>query len=358
MQWTVQPVATWLREIDPGAERRLKGLRLVAAYSIAIALGRLWDFVVGTSGAAPVANLAAGFALWGSVSEARTERVAAGRDLLFLCAAAALGALLYSLLVPLVRHWAGSESILLTGAFLVAYLKSFGTLGAGIGSQLYIGELLAFGVGAQPSRSIFAAGIIAMLAAILPRWLIRRAHRANSGESPMNASLPPSPRVALLNGIQTTGAALVVVVLNNLFVLTESAWAITACVYIITATRAETIKRARHRIIGTLVGVPIGLACMPIAVRAPLLTWILAAVAMVVYTVSLPRRYDCACGAFAFTLVVTLEMSGQHSADVLLARVWETMLGAALGVAMALLIERASAALFPGFAAARERTRS
>jgi uncharacterized membrane protein YgaE (UPF0421/DUF939 family) len=54
--------------------------------------------------------------------------------------------------------------------------------------------------------------------------------------------------------------------------------------------------------------------------------------------------------------MVTLEMSGQHSADVLLARVWETVLGAALGVAMALLIERASAALFPGFAAARNET--
>jgi len=63
-----------------------------------------------------------------------------------------------------------------------------------------------------------------------------------------------------------------------------------------------------------------------------------------------------ACGAFAFTLMVTLEMSGQHSADVLLARVWETVLGATLGVAMALLIERASAALFPGFAAARKET--
>jgi hypothetical protein len=40
-------------------------------------------------------------------------------------------------------------------------------------------------------------------------------------------------------------------------------------------------------------------------------------------------------------------MSGQHSADVLLARLWETVLDATLGVAMALLIERASAALFP-----------
>jgi hypothetical protein len=360
MQWTVQGVGTWLATIDPGAERRLKGLRLVAAYAIAIGIGSLWDLAAGTSGGMRVANLAAGFALWGSVSEARTERVAGSRDLLVLCAAATAGAILYALLAPLVRQraWVGSESILITGAFLAAYLKSFGTLGAGMGSQLYIGELLAFGVGPRLADigTVCAAGIIATLAAIVPRWLLRRGRRLNSSETPMNAALPPSPRVALLNGIQTSGAALVVVVLNHLFVLTESAWAITACVYIMTATRAETIKRARHRIIGTLIGVPIGLGCMPIAVHAPLLTWILAALAMVVYTVSLPKRYDFACGAFAFTLMVTLEMSGQHSADVLLARVWETMLGATLGVAMALLIERASAALFPGFAAARERT--
>ena len=362
MQRTARAIGTWLAAIDPGAERRFKGLRLVAAYALAVAIGSLWDLASGASGGTHVANLAGGFALWGSVSEARTERVAASRDLFLLCAAATAGAILYSLLAPLVgQHtWAGSESVLITGAFLAAYLKSFGTLGAGMGSQVYIGELLAFGVGPQLADvgSVCAAGIIAMLSAILARWLLSRGQHANSTEPSMNASLPPPPaqRVALLNGIQTSGAALVVVVLNDLFVLPESAWAITACVYIMTATRAETIRRARHRIIGTLVGVPVGLACMPIAVHAPLLTWILAALAMVVYTVSLPRRYDFACGAFAFTLMVTLEMSGQHSADVLLARVWETVLGATLGVAMALLIERASAALFPGFAAARKET--
>jgi hypothetical protein len=74
---------------------------------------------------------------------------------------------------------------------------------------------------------------------------------------------------------------------------------------------------------------------------------ILAGVAIIVYTVALPRRYDIACGAFAFTLIVTLEMSGQHSAALLLSRVWETMLGATLGVAMALLIGWSAAALFP-----------
>jgi uncharacterized membrane protein YccC len=205
--------------------------------------------------------------------------------------------------------------------------------------------LLAFGADAKPVDvgPICIAGIIAMLAAVLSRWLICRFREADSVSSrlavraPASVAAPPSHSAALLHGIQTSTAALVVVVLNNFFVLTESAWAITACVYVMTASMAETVKRARHRIFGTLVGVPVALLCMPIAAHTPVLTWALAALAMVVYMVALPRRYDVACGAFAFVLVVTLEIGGQHSVFILLARIWETLLGATLGVAVALL---------------------
>jgi hypothetical protein len=287
-----------------------------------------------------MAQLAGGFALWASVSEARSERFSASRDLVILCAAAMAGAVSYSLLSPLLHQhqWVGGESVLITGAFLVAYLKCFGTLGAGIGSQLYIGQLLAFGFDAGPGDlgRISAAGLIAILASVLPRWLVHRTQRAQATDAGGSVSPSPDSKTALLNGIQTVVAATVVVALNNVFVLTESAWAITACVYVITATPQGTLQRARHRIGGTLIGVPLGLACMPLAAHAPVLTWTLAAVAIIVYTVALPKRYDIACGAFAFTLIVTLEMSGQHSTAVLLARVWETMLGAALGVAMAI----------------------
>jgi uncharacterized membrane protein YccC len=226
-------------------------------------------------------------------------------------------------------------------------------LGAGIGSQVYMGQLLAFGFDAGPGDigAVVAAGLIAILASVLPRLMVNCARPAHAAAEPhMSAPESPDHYTALLNGIQTAAAALVVVALNNIFVLTESAWAITACVYVITSTPRGTMERARHRIRGTLVGVPLALACMPLAAHAPILTWILAAVAIVVYTVAAPSRYDIACGAFAFTLIVTLEMSGQHSATVLLSRVWETMLGATLGVAMALLIWWSAARFFPDWA--------
>jgi len=59
---------------------------------------------------------------------------------------------------------------------------------------------------------------------------------------------------------------------------------------------------------------------------------------MIVYAMALPNRYDIACAAFAFTLIVTLAVSGEHSISVLVARAWETLLGGALGLAAAVYI--------------------
>jgi uncharacterized membrane protein YccC len=90
--------------------------------------------------------------------------------------------------------------------------------------------------------------------------------------------------------------------------------------------------------IGTFVGVPLGLLCLPVAIEVPHLIWLCAAAAMIIYTIALPRHYDIACGAFAFALIITLEVDGQHSVAILAARAWETVIGAALGMVMAKLI--------------------
>ena len=165
-----------------------------------------------------------------------------------------VGAVSYCLLSPLLgqHEWISGESVLITGAFLVAYLKCFGTLGGGIGSQVYIGQLLAFGFDAGPGEVglVGVAGLIAIVASILPRWLVYRSQRAYVTEPAVSVSPPPDRETALLSGIQTAVAATVVVALNNVFVLTESAWAITACVYVITATAQGTLG---ERATGSLV---------------------------------------------------------------------------------------------------------
>ena len=88
----------------------------------------------------------------------------------------------------------------------------------------------------------------------------------------------------------------------------------------------------RRRIIGTAVGVPIGLAFLPLTTDVPLLAWAAAAVAIVIYAMALPERYDVACGAFAFILIDTLALAGEHSMRLLSSRAWETVLGGAAGL--------------------------
>jgi hypothetical protein len=236
----------------------------------------------------------------------------------------------------------GPELVLVTGAFLVGYLKRFGILGAGIGSQIYIGELLAYGARLTTDDlwAIGIAALIAALASVVPRVLSGPAERpvavAALAAGPAPAPGRCSPEFFM--GLQAAICALIIVALNGLIRLEESAWAITACTYVVAGSAAGTIQRVRRRILGTLIGVPLGLACLPVAEHAPLLIWAAAALAMVMYAMALPERYDIACGAFAFTLIVTLAASGVHSVPLLAARAWETLLGGALGLVAAMII--------------------
>lgn len=331
---------TWLERIDPGTHRRIKGLRLVTAYGIAAMLGTIVGTTYGLPGGPSLGFLAGGFALWASVSEGRTTRGSSSRDLVLLVAASALGAAMMIGLAPILgrSHWPGPELTLVTGAFLVGYLKRFGILGTGIGSQIYIGQLLAYGLGLTRAdlRTVACAGLIAAAAAVIPRVLSGPAeHPALAAPVPGSGSLPQQE---LRMGLQAAIAALAIVLLNDTIGLAESAWAITACTYVIAGSAAGTIDRVRRRIVGTLIGVPLGLACLPIVHRAPLVAWAMAALAMVIYAMALPERYDIACGAFAYTLVVTLAVYGEHSFALLASRAWETLIGGVVGLVAAMLI--------------------
>lgn len=335
----VSAIAWWLERVDPGTHRRIKGLRLVTAYGIAAMLGALPAVSHGLHAARDLSFLAGGFALWASVSEGRTIRRESSRDLALLCAAAVLGAAVMIGLTPLLSGHGrpGAELTLATGAFLVGFLKRFGVLGAGIGSQFYIGQLLAYvmRLSGADLTTVGVSGLLAAVAAIIPRVLSGPAEHPAVAltVAPAGDEMP-----ALFMGLQAAVAAVVIVALNDWIGLRESAWAITASTYVVASSMTGTMERVRRRIFGTVIGVPLGLACLPIAIHEPMLVWIAAAVAMVVYAMALPERYDVACGAYAFTLVVTLAATGEHSWVLLAARIWETLLGGALGLAAAMVI--------------------
>jgi hypothetical protein len=331
-------VLRWLQRIDPGGRRRAKGFRLVAAYGLASMAGTL---ACSVQHQAVLSSLAGGFALWASVSEASSTRAQSCRDLLLLTAAAALGAASFILLAhPL--HGSGRpapELILVSGAFLVGYLRRFGLIGAGIGSQIFIGQLLAYGaqLGVADVSVLVWGWLISAFSAVIPRMV------SDMGEPSQPAQLAPVSssrrlRPETVMGLQGSVAALAIVAVNAVVTLTESAWAITACTYVIVGSATGTYQRVRQRIIGTAIGVPLGLACLPLATVTPIALWAAAALAMVIYAMALPKRYDIACGAFAYTLIVTLAVSGEHSIALLASRIWETFFGAAVGLVAATLI--------------------
>ncbi|MDB5377174.1 MAG: LysR family transcriptional regulator [Rubritepida sp.] len=334
----------WLDRIDPGAHRRVKGLRLVTAFGIAALMGALPEIAGGFPHPEALSPLAGGIALWSSVSEGRVTRRDSARDLVLLAAAAAAGAGITAGFSPLLARLGPTapEAVLVLGAFLVSYLRRFGPLGGGMGSLAYIGQLLAYGLALGPADlpMIGMAALVAALSAVVPRLLSGPAERP--APPPPQPSAVAAPRLGLspelVMGLQGALSAAVIVALTGRFGLEQSFWAITASTYVVASTASATITRARHRVVGTLVGVPLGLACLPIAFHVPALIWFAAALAMVVFAMATPERYDIASGAFAFTLIVTLAVGGEHSISHLAARVWETALGGLLGLAAATLV--------------------
>nr|WP_246641651.1 FUSC family protein [Paraburkholderia edwinii] len=340
-------LGAWFDRIDPGTHRRVKGLRLVTAYGIAAALGALHDVTRDVHQSATLSTLAASIALWASVFEAKTTRAESSRDLGLLCIAAGIGAAVYAALFPFLHSAgrAGPEIVLVSGAFCVGYMKRFGVLGAGIGAQIYIGQLYASAMTLGPADvpAIGVAVLIAMLGSIVPRLLSGPAeHPALLAAFTAVPPVPPGfarrwpPEFVM--GLQAATGALIIVALNRMIGLEESEWAITGCTFVVAASATATVQRTRQRIVGTIVGVPLGIVCLPLAEHAPLVVWAFAALAMIVYAMSLPERYDVACGAFAFILMITLAADGIHSVPYLFARLWETVIGGVIGVLAALLI--------------------
>jgi hypothetical protein len=115
-------------------------------------------------------------------------------------------------------------------------------------------------------------------------------------------------------------------------------WALAASTFVLSSSVADTWTRGLRRIAGTAVGVALGLGMAMLFAQVPLIVWAMAATAIVVYSTWLDTRYDVACGAYAFALVVTLAEAGNSSWDVATARGLNTVLGAVIGMAFSALV--------------------
>jgi uncharacterized membrane protein YccC len=151
---------------------------------------------------------------------------------------------------------------------------------------------------------------------------------------PAVRGLLPTTRVAFQAGL----SALVIIVLNAALGMNHMLWALAASTYVISSSVADTWSRGIRRIAGTAVGVALGLCIALLFAQVPLIVWAMAALAMVIYSVWMPLRYDVACGAYAFALVVTLAEAGNSSWGAASARGVDTVIGAAIGMVLSAVV--------------------
>lgn len=314
-----------------------KGARLILAYALAVGLSLLASHYIHPSIASPAAlSLCSGLALWTCVSETAIDKKTSLQHAALLVTIGTIAAaLLFSgaKYLHYGRH-SFTELPLVLGAFCVAGLRVYGDLATGIGSQIYIGLLLAQSNIATFSWTADGPWIffIALTAATLPQLLLHGEMELSLGHvthQPESTSQPIWFRAVFL-GLQSAIPAILILILASIFHLREPSWAITAAAYVVSAYTLGTADRIRRRIVGTMVGVPLGLLFLVFGPKEHLLLWGAIAMGMLIYALSLPERYDIACAAYAFVLMLTMIASGERSVSLLASRVWETLLGCGL----------------------------
>lgn len=311
----------------------LKGARLIVAYalaaglSVAIAKHTYADLT-------STLSLTSGITLWACVSESAFSYRRALWEVALLVLA---GAAASSLMLALSAHIPGesfqwSNYLLVIGAFLVASLRSYGSFFAGLGSQTYIGLLLAGGC--KPEFPWRTAGplifIAALVSATVPQILLHPLHVIEEEDVVGTDSFAGRWHQGCWLGLQAAFPAIVILITAHFFHLSEAAWAITAAAYVVSLYSSATAGRIRQRLVGTAIGVPLGLIFLVLSPRAHIVIWGFAAAGMILYAVSLPKRYDMACASYAFVLMLTMIANGERSVVLLASRIGETLFGCVL----------------------------
>jgi uncharacterized membrane protein YccC len=123
-------------------------------------------------------------------------------------------------------------------------------------------------------------------------------------------------------------------------------------VFVIGNSFGETVTRARHRTLGTAAGVLLGLVTAGLLRGDP---WTLAGLcilAQMLGALVAQRRYDIASAAVGFSVVIGLHLIAGLGPEDMLARVYET----AIGAGVALLVSRLVVPVYGGDEARRQIT--
>jgi uncharacterized membrane protein YccC len=156
----------------------------------------------------------------------------------------------------------------------------------------------------------------------------RAAPAAPTPAAPGAAGLAPTTRM----GVQAAVASAALVALDAVFHFGKGYWAILSAALVVANSFGDTWRRAVQRGLGTAVGVIAGLAIGPLTGHAPSVMLPAAGLAIALAVITVKARYGLAMALVSFVFVIALEIFLQPPLEVLMARIWETLLGAACGI--------------------------
>ncbi|WP_132029877.1 FUSC family protein [Aquabacter spiritensis] len=148
------------------------------------------------------------------------------------------------------------------------------------------------------------------------------------------AGLSPTDKVAIQGVVATT----ITTALDFALDLNHAYWATMTVMFVLGNSLGETYVRVRYRTFGTIVGVVIGFGCLLVLESH---IWILAGICLVSQMVGLVTtrdRYDVASAAIGLSILLSLHLVTGLGTDGMLARVYETVIGALVALAISWLV--------------------
>ena len=165
------------------------------------------------------------------------------------------------------------------------------------------------------------------------------------GESSLHAAGPVSPAgpsrrerlrtVGLRLGLQGWLAATLTTGLGWVLSLNHAYWITLTVIVVLSSSAGATLGRTFQRILGTTVGVAVAIVLTPLTDPLPLLEITFLALAVIAIPLWIDRRYSIAAGLIGFVVVSALHLIAGYGIPTMLARVYDTVIGAGIALAVA-----------------------
>ncbi|MEM9682907.1 MAG: FUSC family protein, partial [Pseudomonadota bacterium] len=159
--------------------------------------------------------------------------------------------------------------------------------------------------------------------------------------------------------LQATVAACITTAIGVIFNLEHAYWATLTVIIVISATLGATVRRTLERSIGTAIGVVVAMATMWLVGDDRTVLILLAVIAFVPMLVLIERYYAIAAGLIGFSVVIGLHLIIGLTEAESLSRIYDTVIGAGVGLAVAGLLvpARSSKNLHAALDAFRDHSR-